>query len=479
MSMRKQIDALQKKRNAHLDAMTALADTVANDNRLFNEDEQKAWDKDQGEVRDIDAQLIRLGEAERQIAERATPAPAPGGTTAKVIPFKSFPAQSFTRYVMALASGKGNLVQALEISKRWEHQTPEVAEILRAAVAAGTTTDPVWAAPLVNYQIMASEFIDLLRPETIFGKMSGFRTVPFNVKIPRQTAGATANWVGEGQSKPVNKLAFDMVTVPWAKMAVIVVITQELARFSNPSAEMLVRDDLISAIAQFIDEQLIDPTVAPVAALKPGSITNGVTPIPSTGADYVAITTDLTHAMIRMVNALNTIGRPVWIMSPAAAMFIATLRLPQGQFAFPGMTSAMIGGQMGGLTLMGIPVIVSGNVPVTGGLSNILLVDQSQIMLADDGQVMIDTSVEASLQLDSAPATPPAPLVSLWQQNLLGIKAERFMYWMRRRDAGVQLITGFPEGGTLPTMSETLEHVDPVPAPPPAPLQDGVTGTRT
>ena len=60
-------------------------------------------------------------------------------------------------------------------------------------------------------------------------------------------------------------------------------------------------------------------------------------------------------------------------------------------------------------------------------------------MVADDGQTMVDTSKEASLQADSAPATPPTPLISLWQQNLLGIKAETVHLLAdasRRRRAG-------------------------------------------
>ena len=77
MSIRKQIEALQKKRNAHLDAMQALSETAATETRLFTEDEQKAFDKDQAEVRDIDAQLDRLEEAERQLAGRAQPVPSP------------------------------------------------------------------------------------------------------------------------------------------------------------------------------------------------------------------------------------------------------------------------------------------------------------------------------------------------------------------------------------------------------------------
>jgi len=473
--LRKQIDALTKKRNAHLDAMAALSELAANENRLFTEDETKAFDKDQSEVRDIDGQLVKLTEAEQQTARGARPAPHPLMPTpaTNVIPFKAFPGQAFTRLVGCLAQSKGNLMQAAELAKRFEHETPEVLSVLqhavrvgntndpaswlqRAAVAPGTTQDPAWAAPLINYQIMSSEFIELLRPETILGNLTGFRRVPFNIKIPRQTAGATANWVGEGLSKPVSNLQFDNVTVPWAKIAVICIITQELARFSNPDAEMLVRDDLIATIAQFMDVQFIDGAVAPIANLKPGSINNASPNHPSTGSTVPAVTADLATAMLAMTSANINMVRPVWIMSPTAAMFLATLRTAQDVFAFPGMGMGSTGGiqpgggstaavaQGTGRTLMGIPVVVSGNVPVTGGLSSITLLEQSQLMVADDGQTMIDTSNEASLQADSAPGTPPTPLISLWQQNLLGIKAERFIYWLMRRVAAVQEITGFP-----------------------------------
>ena len=234
--------------------------------------------------------------------------------------------------------------------------------------------------------------------------------------------------------------------MPWAKIAVICVITQELARFSTPSAEQLVRDDLVASVAQFMDEQFIDPAVAPVAGLKPGSITNGVTPIPSRPGTVAGITADLSTAMLNMVSANNRIGNPVWLMSPTAAMYLATLRTAQDIFAFPSMGNgaAVRAENQGGLSLMGIPVIVSGTIDVVAGKSSIILLDQSQLMVADDGETTIDTSTEASLQADSAPATPPTPLISLWQQNLLGIKAERYIYWMMRRAGAGQIITGFP-----------------------------------
>jgi HK97 family phage major capsid protein len=469
MNTSRQILELERRANVVLDRMTALNDQARASERALTPEEEAAWRRDEDEVKDLNRQLAALRGLEEQAAARARPIEQPWQALA--MPERSggkrFPGQAFTRYVGALALSKGNLPQAVEISQRWQHETPEVVQVLtaaarlgstsdpfwlgRAAVAVGTTTDPTWASPLANYQAMASEFIDLLRPRTILGRLPGLAPTPFMVKVPRQSAGATAQWVGEGLSKPVSALAFDLVTIPFAKVAVICVITQELARFSTPSAEMLVRNDLIGSIAQFLDVQFIDPAVAPQPSLRPGSITNGVVAIPSTGSTVAAVTADLNAALLALMQALQgNITAPIWIMSPAAALFLATLRTAQDVFAFPGMS---LGGTPGSLgptpSLLGVPVVVSGNVAVDGsGKSNIILIDQAQILLADDGQVLIDTSTEASLQMDTAPATPPTPMISLFQQDMLAIKAERFIYWLRRRDGVVQVISGFPAATT-------------------------------
>jgi HK97 family phage major capsid protein len=284
------------------------------------------------------------------------------------------------------------------------------------------------------------------------GRLNGYRRVPFAIKIPRQTAGATAGWVGEGGSKPVSKLAFDQITLPWTKMAVIVVITQELARFSTPSAEQLVRDDLIAAIGEFMDNQLLDDEVTAIAGVRPASITNAATKIPSSGGTVANITSDLSTAILNMTGANIPLRRPVWLMGYGVATYLATLRTAQDIFAFPSMSAGGAPGVLGSNpTLMGIPVLVSGN--VKAGV--IILLEQFELMVADDGETMIDTSHEASLQMDDAPATPPTPLVSLWQQNLLGIKAERFAYWMMRRLPAVQEITGAP----VPSMPASQQRV--------------------
>src|SRR5690606_5669405 len=113
---------------------------------------------------------------------------------------------------------------------------------------------------LVEYQTMASEFIELLRPQTLIGRIpGGLRRVPFNIRMQRQTAGVSGAFVGEGLPKPVNKLEFDAVTLGHAKAAVIVVMTMELARFSDPSAEGVVRQDMIDGLSAYLDKRFIDP----------------------------------------------------------------------------------------------------------------------------------------------------------------------------------------------------------------------------
>ena len=128
---------------------------------------------------------------------------------------------------------QGNKYEAAEYAKRWDDSTPEVALYLKAAVAAGTVTDATWAAPLVN-QIIADDFLALLRPATILGKIPGLRNVPFNTKVPAQTAGGTYGWVGEAKPKPVTKLAFSSETLGISKVAGIIVLTEELVRLSQP-----------------------------------------------------------------------------------------------------------------------------------------------------------------------------------------------------------------------------------------------------
>lgn len=344
---------------------------------------------------------------------------------------------AFTRYVIAQCRAKGNLMQAAEIAKQWS-DTPEVEQVLKAAVAAGTTTDATWAAPLVPYQNMTGDFIELLRPATLVGRMTGLRNVPFNVRIPGQTQGSTVAWVGETAPKPVSALGFEDITLRFNKLAGIVVISDELARLSTPSAEAIIRGDLVAQIAQFTDDSFINPAYAAVADVRPASVTNGVTPIPASGTDADALRADVRAVYSTFISANLSTAGAAWVMTSTQAMAIGMMQNPLGQLEFPGL------GAEGG-TFMGLPVLVSETVPGDSNGSIIVLIKQSEILLADEGGVTIDVSREASLQMNSTPdnpATAGTVMTSLWQNNLLGIRAERMITWRKRRPQAVAYISG-------------------------------------
>ena len=449
-----QIAALEASRLAKAARMEAIMQKSVDEGRSTDQAEQEEFDALHGEVEQIDGDLKRFRSLEKAQAGGAKPivanqiktseegSAARGGAAPVQVKTALPKGTAFTRFAMALMAGKGNLMQSAEIAKRWG-ETPEVEAVLKAAVAAGTTTDATWAKPLVEYQNMASEFAELLRPATIIGRIPGLRNVPFNIKVPRQTGGSSASWVGEGKPKPVSALAFDQVTLGVTKLAGIVVMTDELVRFSNPSAEAIVRQDLIDTIVQTMDKDFVDPANAGAAGVKPASITNGVTPVPASGTDADAVRADVQALMKKFLVANLSLGGAVFLMNETMALSLALMLNPLGQPEFPGLA---LNGNSGG-TFFGLPVILSENIAAnaTSGSegARIILAKASEIMVADDGETLLDASNQASLEMDSAPTSPPTAttvLVSLWQHNMVGIRAERFINWTKRRNGAVQYI---------------------------------------
>ena len=444
-----QIASFEAKRAASTGRMNEIMAKAADEGRTLDETETEEYDALKAEIKSVDEHLVRLKEHEAQIVAGATPLQAAAGTDPRAasaarggivsVVCNTQKGLAFTRYAIALANSRGNLMQAQKMSEKWRDSTPEVEIFLKAAVDAGTTTDATWAGPLVYAQNMSSEFIELLRPETVVGRIQGLRKVPFNVRMPRQTAGSTAGWVGEGLPKPVSALAFDTVTFPYSKIAGIVVLTEELVRFSNPSAEARVQQDLIETIAQFTDEQFLDPNKAVSANVSPASVTNGVAPTVSTGTSVAQIAADVS-AMLAMYDTGMRQRNPVWVMHPRTARALSLTRTTQDLFAFPGITPT-------GGTFFGIPVITSTSVGAADvgspavSQTQIILIEASEIFLADDGQVALDVSREASVEMDGAPSSPSTTLVSLWQNNMVGLRAERFIHWAKRRADAVAVMS--------------------------------------
>jgi HK97 family phage major capsid protein len=339
----------------------------------------------------------------------------------------------------------GARLEGISASEQARFLYPHCPEIelvtqLRAAQNPGTTTDSTWAGPLVVYQNMQNALIELLFAQSIIGRISGLLRVPFKVKVPRQTGGATVNWVGEGKVKPVSQLAFDTVTMEHHKIAGIVPLTEELWRLSNPAAEGLIRNNLVNEITEKMDRDFIDPTKAEESGVSPASITNGVSAVTATGTTAAALRTDVKTLFSTIASNNLSTSTGHWIMTEQQAIAISMMVNTLGNPEFPGVTPR-------GGSFYGFPVVASENIPATGGSPTdgypLIFAIANQIMLADDGTVSIDVSREASLQMDSAPdspATASTVLVSLWQHNMVAVKGERWITWKKARDNAVGYI---------------------------------------
>jgi HK97 family phage major capsid protein/HK97 family phage prohead protease len=453
-----QIGAFEATRAAKSARMEAIMAKAAEAGETLADEESQEYDGLEIDVKKIDEHLKRLATLEEANKKAARPVSGNGGdpiasaasARSPIISVKANvpPGTAFTRLAMAMMAAKGNRWEALNIAKQWHDQSPEVElvlsadvpQMMRAAIGTGTTTDATWASPLIAYTQMASEYIELLRPATIVGRVPNFRRVPFNIQMPRGTTGSSMGWVGENSPKPVTSMAFDTVQLRWAKAAGIIVMTEELVRFSNPAAEGIVRGDMIAAMAQFLDRQFVDPSVVAVTNVSPASITNGVTPITASGVTAAAFFNDVRLLFGEFFEANLSTAGGVWIMTQTQALALSLIQNTLGQNVFP--TISATGG-----TLLGYPVIASENIPATGsspvdGFPIIFFVP-SEVLLADDGQVVIDASNQASVQMDTAPDSPPTAstnLVSLWQMNMVGLRAERWVNWLKRRTAAAQFI---------------------------------------
>lgn len=462
-SIADQIKDLEATLVAKTTAQKDLLERGAAEGRTTNEQEAQEFDDLGADIEQIKKDLERYRRVEQNelaMAKAVPGAPSGGADEARKARSPHIVIKEpqldkgigFARLVGCFAASKGVPMQALEMAKQ---RFPNDAKLhsalsvltrfngehlMKAAVDVGTTTDSDFAAPLVNYSVLANEFIEFLRPQTVIGRIPDLRMVPFNIRVPRQTGGATAQWVGEGAPKPVGQQAFDYVQLGYTKLAIISAITQELARFSQPNAEVLIRDDLAKAVVQQMDADFLEPSNAGTANVKPASITNGIAPIGSLGNSEQNIRDDVKALFNAFVSANVDPAGAVWLMHTSTALGLSLAVNALGQPSFPGIT-------MNGGTFFGLPVVTSSSAGFTPDGSPtekiVVLARANDILLADDGQVTVDTSSEASVQMESEPTNPVAAatvLISAFQQNLLFIRAERFINWVRGRTASVAVL---------------------------------------
>jgi HK97 family phage major capsid protein len=331
---------------------------------------------------------------------------------------------SFTRVVKALVQAKGDYLLASNVALGQWQSDSAVAETLKSAVNIGSSA--TWGGQLVTTPTMGSEFAAAVRAQSVLGRLSAARKLPFNTRIARTLTPPTATWVSAGAPIPVSEAVLDAVSLGNSKVASIVVISQELSRAADPSAEQTLQADLIDQVAAFTDVAFLSPAYAAVANKNPASITNTLTPIASTGVTALAISNDLRSAVNAILTNGGVLVAPVWIMHPRVAFALSLLRDAQNNTAFPEIALRN--------TIGSAPILTSTSIPSSAsGGSIIVLLDAAELLLADGNDIEVDSSPATSLQMDSAPSAGAQNLVSLWQNDLVALRLIRTINWAPRR----------------------------------------------
>lgn len=453
MSIKDQLEALQSERRVKAARMGEIQEKAAEENRTKTEDERAEYNDLREEIKDIDIELQDLEDYQAinvkktsTVVKGATAKEAEDSvkpTTVSVPKMKVEPGIALAQAVRCKALSKASSGEktATEFARELYSYDSRIESYIKAAVGGTSPTVAGNAQELMAANFISTEFIEWLRPQTIIGKFGsngvpGFRRVPFNVKVPRAASGQSGAWVGAGAHKPLSSQTFDTVTLGFTKCASISVVTDEVARYSHAgSVDVMIRDDLGRAIVETVDTSFIDPSNAGTANVEPAAISNGATSTASAGDTADDVRTDLQVLMNGFAAARIATGNIVLVMSEELKTALSLFRNSLGQSEFAEIDSGR---------LYNTYVVASDSVPA----ATVVAVDPMSILLADEGQVELTMSREATLEMDDAPggelSTPTGAtgaLVSMFQANATAVRAERWINWVAGRTAGVQVIS--------------------------------------
>lgn len=443
-----QISAYEAKRASLVALMEGIIDKSAKDGSTLDASQQDEYDGYANDVEAVDKHLERLRTLDKVSKAVETARPVAGasteqGTQARGVAAptvitkrekdEAFEGQNFTRMVIAKTLARIDDVSAIGVAhKRWGRTNPQLVESIKAAVAGGGTDSGEWGAELVHIDRYTGDFIDYLYAQTVFDKLP-LREVPANVNIAGQDGTATAYWVGQSKSIPVSKLDFMDVNLTPLKVAALAIVSKELLRDSSPSAEKLVRDGLVGASAQRVDQTFFSSAAAS-NGVSPAGILNGLTAGTSAGSDIDGVIADIKALYAPFIAANNASGLQ-YVSTESLAKSLGLMTNALGQDAFPGITAS-------GGSLKGDPIIGGGNI----GAGDLILLKPSDIYKIGDRGVEVSMSTEASIQMDSAPdgasdtPTANASVVSMYQTDSVAIKVVRPLNFAKRRASAVAYI---------------------------------------
>ena len=321
----------------------------------------------------------------------------------------------FVRRGIALAVG-GDMVGEAEkyAEARWG-KTSRAARITKAAVQ-GINTATGAGDQMVSDEGARGEFFDLVRAQSIIGRLP-FRRIGFHVRTLSMDEGARIQWRDEGAAYGGSPLKLTSVTgLDRFDLGALVVVTKELLFDQSVDAELIIRNQLVKALAVAANSALIDPANAGSSGVKPAAITTG-----SAAADSPM------ESLFDWGDTFTGDPANAWIvMNPFQAARLNSAARPNigargGEWAgFPVLTSTACP--------EGIFVFLDPDaVAIAMGNADIRASEQASVEMANSSSMTSGSSVSA------------ATMTSMWQTNSVAIIGSMSANWRVIRPEAVQV----------------------------------------
>ena len=160
-------------------------------------------------------------------------------------------------------------------AQRWGPNSRVVRILTEKANLPAINTQTNVGAQMVSDEGAGAEFFDLVRAQSIIGRLP-LRRVPFYTRTFNMDEGPAVGWRDEGGAYRTSTLKASSVSglEPYDVGATIVATDEQLDDRSL-DAELIIRDQLTKALAVELDSALINPSNSGSAGVKPASVTNG------------------------------------------------------------------------------------------------------------------------------------------------------------------------------------------------------------
>jgi len=405
----------------HLEAINAKAISDDGEVRDLTEEEQQDWDRINNEIRAVDRHIERAKQIHHERSAQARPLPedenlprGPPSITGGEQKYE--PGIMVARSLRIMAAAKGNILYAQQIAEKWGD------EMIARALGSGEGPSGGFLVPGQYYE----ELIELLRPMSVV-RNAGAVVMPMigSLTMPKQTGGASAEYVGENKDIPTSEPTFGNLTLRERILAALVPISNQLIRTSSPRADEVVLNDLLRAIAQREDKGfLLDDGVGN----KPRGLLNWVLAANKITANATVnitnITTDLGKAEGALVASDVMMVAPGWVMHPKTFVYLRNLRTTNEAYAFPEMQIVDPGTRLS--MLRNYPVYTTSQLPIVSSKTKVILADFNDVLIGDAETLEIATSTEAAYMAASG------QLVSAFSQD------QTLMRGIERHDIGLR-----------------------------------------